>query len=222
MTLKRLIFIRPGETDWNLTGRWQGWVQSPLNELGRQQIGRLSMFIRHIGLSALYSSDNRRARESAEIIATQLPFEPIYDKRLRERSIGYFQGLTVPEIHGWYPDEYRKLLADPEGYKIPAGESLNEVKERAGAALDDIIASAKKGSEVETIAILSHTTTLRTMIKKLLPDTDLTNIAFANSSVTTLGFNDGEWQLNATNDVMHLEGLETRHMPADPRGDDAT
>ena len=37
MTVKRIVFIRPGETDWNQQGRWQGWVNTPLNALGLMQ-----------------------------------------------------------------------------------------------------------------------------------------------------------------------------------------
>ncbi|MFW5691100.1 MAG: histidine phosphatase family protein [Chloroflexota bacterium] len=221
MPIKRLVFIRPGETDWNLQGRWQGWVASPLNELGQQQMARLAGFIRHIGITRLYTSDLHRARQSAEILAEELGQEPIYDSRLRERSIGEFQGLNVPEIHGWYQDEYRKLLADPEGYRVPGGESIEDVRVRVRQFLDEILAEGNKAKGDQTIAVLSHTIAIRLMVKQLQPSCDLTDVTFLNSSVTTLVNNgDDTWRLTAVNDVSHLEGLETRYMPADLRGDD--
>jgi broad specificity phosphatase PhoE len=220
MAIKRFIFIRCGETDWNLKGRWQGWVASPLNDLGRQQIQRLSNFIRHIGLNQLYCSDHRRAQESAEILAERLDFDPIYDERLRERSIGFFQGLTVPEIHGWYPEEYKGLLADPEGYRMPLGESTNDVKVRAQSFLDEVLKTVDKKDDELTIGVLSHTTTIRLMIRHLIPEVDLANISFSNSSVTTVAREKGDWRLVTVNDLMHLEGLESRFMPYDIRGDD--
>lgn len=223
MPLKRLVFIRSGETAWNLAGRWQGWVAAPLNELGQQQMHRLANFIRHIGLGALYSSDNRRARESAQILAEKLGFDPIYDSRLRERSIGYFQGLTVPEIHGWYHDEYAQLLADPENYKIPGGESMVEVRERTADFLAEIMkVYGTKDETHETLGILSHTFTTRLMLKQLVPDIDLSAMSFDNSSVTTIMRGDDGWHLVRANDITHLEGLVSRHMPPDVRGDDAT
>ncbi len=221
MPLKRLVFIRSGETDWNLSGRWQGWVASPLNELGRIQMNRLANFMRHLGLSALYSSDNRRASESAEILATKLGFLPIYDERLRERSIGHFQGLTVPEIHGWYADEYRELLRDPENYQIPGGESMAQVRVRAQQAIHDILKISDKEQKTElTVGVLSHTSTMHVMLKELIPGLDLADTVFSNSSVTTVVRESDGWRLVQANDLSHLDGLQSRHMPSDVQGDD--
>src|SRR5579871_2666095 len=103
MTVKRIVFIRPGETDWNRLGRWQGWVSIPLNDLGVRQARALATFIRHIGMGALYTSDLKRAAQTADLLAEQLSFQPIPDARLRERSIGFWQGLTQAELQAWYP-----------------------------------------------------------------------------------------------------------------------
>ena len=65
MAVKRVVFIRPGETEWNKIGRWQGIVGVPLNGHGRAQAERLAKFVRNINLDALYSSDLRRAKDTA-------------------------------------------------------------------------------------------------------------------------------------------------------------
>lgn len=214
MALKRLIIIRPGETDWNLHGRWQGWVEIPLNEHGRVQVQRLANFMRNLGLDALYSSDNRRARESAQILGEALELDPIFDERLRERSIGIWQGLIVPEIHGWYAEEYAQLEADPDGYVIPGGESLGQVRERVTAALNEIIKAADADDDVQAVGVISHSTTIRLIMKSLLPDVDLSREVFGNTAVTSLiREDDGTWKVTAINDQMHLEGLESRYMP---------
>lgn len=214
MALKRLLLIRPGETDWNLTGRWQGWVAAPLNEHGRQQVYRLANFIRNIGVNKLYSSDNRRAVDTAEILAEVLGYAPIYDERLRERSIGHWQGLILPEVRAWYPEEYAELMRDPENYVIPDGESVAQVRERLMAALRDIIANAESLEQNLTVGVVTHTTTIRVLISCLLPEVDLNETTFGNTSVTTLTKNqDDSWWLVTTNDCTHLEGLEARYMP---------
>lgn len=218
MSVKRLVFIRPGETNWNLQGRFQGWVESPLNEYGRLQIERLANFIRNLGLSVLYSSDIRRAKESAEILAARLGYPPIYDERLRERSVGHWQGLTVPEIHGWYASEYTEFQKDPDTYQIPGGESLVQVKKRAQACLKEILKTHDKDDNI-TVGIVSHTITINMMLKMLLPEVDTTPRTFGNSSVTTV-LNDGKlWRITADNDTAHLEGKIARVMPYDERGD---
>ncbi|MEO8396264.1 MAG: histidine phosphatase family protein, partial [Chloroflexota bacterium] len=121
MTVKRIVFIRPGETDWNKQGRWQGWVSNPLNELGLRQARALAKYVRNIGMGALYTSDLKRALETADCLAEQLGFEPIPDERLRERSIGQWQGLTQAELRTWYPDDYATMLKDVDGYRVPGG-----------------------------------------------------------------------------------------------------
>jgi|FLYN01.1.fsa_nt_gi broad specificity phosphatase PhoE len=204
MTVKRVILIRPGETDWNRLGRWQGWVATPLNEHGRRQTQALAKFVRNIGMSALYSSDLRRAVETAELLAERLGFAPVYDARLRERNIGAWQGLTLEEMRDWYPDEYEQLLADVDEYRIPGGESRAEVRARMVSMFDAIL----KEDKGETVGILSHTTALRALLSELLPECDPNSIEVSNTSVTTLARTDAErWQLVAANDVMHLEGL---------------
>ncbi|MEQ8677525.1 MAG: histidine phosphatase family protein [Aggregatilineales bacterium] len=215
MALKRVMFIRPGETDWNLNGRWQGWVAIPLNELGRQQIKRLAGFIRNLGVDAMYSSDTKRAIESANIIGEQLQFTPIFDERWRERNIGHWQGMILPEVRDWYADEYQSMLDDINTYRIPGGgESRDDVRKRVQSAFKEIVKKWDKEKDPINVGILTHTTAIRVLMETLIPDLDLTEVPFGNSSVTTITRADnGSWKLTAANDTTHLEGLESRYMP---------
>ncbi len=90
-------------------------------------------------MSALYTSDLRRALKTADCLAEQLSFQPIPDERLRERNIGLWQGLTRAEIEAWYPDDYAAMLADVDGYRVAGGESRSDVRVRVQAALADIL-----------------------------------------------------------------------------------
>ncbi len=217
MSVKRLVFIRPGETTWNFQGRFQGWVESPLNDYGRLQIERLANFIRNLGLNGLYSSDIRRAKESAEILSSRLGYPPIFDERLRERSVGHWQGLTVPEIHGWYAEEYAEFEKEPDKYQIPGGESLGQVRKRSQACLKEIL-KKHDGEENITIGIMSHTITINLMLELLLSKDDIKQRQFGNSSVTTLLNNGKEWRVTADNDTAHLEGNIARVMPPNEMG----
>jgi alpha-ribazole phosphatase/probable phosphoglycerate mutase len=207
MTVKRVIFIRPGETDWNRQKRWQGWVAVPLNEHGRRQAQRLANYIRNIGMSVLYTSDLKRAIETADLLAEKLGYAPIPDERLRERNIGSWQGLTPDEMSQWYPAEYGQLLADHHNFRVPGGESRNDVKKRILVAFNDIVAQDKG----ETIGIMSHTTAIHELLSELIPGTQADNVGVSNTSVTTIARGeDGHWRLVASDDITHLEGLETR------------
>lgn len=205
MALQRVLFIRPGETDWNRDGRWQGWVAVPLNEHGRLQAKRLARFTRNFGLDALYSSDLKRTRETAEIIADSLPFDAIFDERLRERHIGEWQGLTLREIKDWYPEHYAELRADPLGYKIAGGESRQDAIDRALKSLSEI----QQRDDYKTVGILSHTTVIRGLLSALVPNTDPFQEEFANISVTTIAKGDDDvWRVVQYNDISHLDGME--------------
>jgi broad specificity phosphatase PhoE len=210
MTVKRVIFIRPGETDWNQHVRWQGWVASPLNDLGKRQAERLASYIRHINLKALYTSDLKRALQTAAILTQNLGFDLIPDERLRERKIGEWQGLTIDEMRAWYPDEYQNLLTDAENYRVPGGESRADVRKRMVEAFDTII----KQDKGETVGVISHTTAIHELLAAIIPDNTNQEVAVSNTSVTTIALNEaGKWQLVASDDVLHLEGLPTQTSP---------
>ena len=205
MVVKRVVFIRPGETDWNKIGRWQGIVGVPLNEHGRLQAERLAKFVRNIGMEALYSSDLRRAKDTAEIIAGTANVKPVYDMRLRERGMGEWQGLTINEIRSWYPEDYSRVQADPEGFQVPAGESRRQVAQRVLSAFEDII-----GRGGNTIGVISHTTAIRGLLAELVPSSDPYNLQFRNMSVTTVAQSeDGSWAISQLDDVTHLEGISS-------------
>jgi broad specificity phosphatase PhoE len=190
-------------------GRWQGWVAAPLSEHGRRQAEALANFVRNIGMSALYTSDLRRAVETAESLAQRLGFAPLKDARLRERNIGDWQGMTLDEMRAWYGDEYAKLLKDPNGYRVPGGESRNDVRKRMRAAFDEIVSKVHG----ETVGLLSHTTALKTLLEDLLPGYVPQELKLDNTSVTTIRRIDSGWELVAADDITHLEGLETKAVP---------
>jgi probable phosphoglycerate mutase len=206
MSIKQLVFIRPGETSWNRLGRWQGQVAVPLNEHGRIQAERLARFIRPIGLNSLYTSDLVRAAETAQIIGQPIGLTPTLEKRLRERHIGIWQGLTPDEVATWYPEEFRQLQQDPDGYQIAGGESRRQVVKRVQAVLDDIMA---RGSG-QTVGIVSHSTAMRAIISALIPEFDPYDHDFSNISVTTLRHDEENdtWKITQINDLSHLEGME--------------
>jgi broad specificity phosphatase PhoE len=206
MSAKRVIFVRTGETGWNVEERWQGWLDVPLNEHGRQQVERVAYLMRNIGLGALYSSDLRRAVDTADVIGRHAEVKPVLDQRLRERNIGRWQGLKLSEVREWFPDEYAAYTADRLRFRIPDGESLLEVQVRMRAAFDDYV--AKDGGE--SICVVSHTVSIRVLLMTLIDGFDADAVRLGNSSVTTIVRNGDGWRIVVPNDITHLEGLESR------------
>ena len=113
--MTRLLLVRHGESEWNAIGRWQGWADPPLSELGTRQA---LVGARAVGaVDAIVSSDLQRARMTADIIASELGIGPVVvDAALRERDAGSWTGLTRTQIEtewpGWLAEGKR-----PEGYE---------------------------------------------------------------------------------------------------------
>ena len=89
-----ILLARHGETDWNRAGRWQGWADPPLNETGRVQARELAEQLRTIPFDAVYSSDLRRAHETALIVGEPHGVPVVTEPGLREIDVGSWSGLT--------------------------------------------------------------------------------------------------------------------------------
>ncbi|MFL5896110.1 MAG: histidine phosphatase family protein, partial [Thermoleophilaceae bacterium] len=92
---------------------------------------------------ALYTSDMRRARETAAIVAERVGLEPVAEPRVRECAWGAWEGRLVEDIAREEPEHWQAWLDAGESFRFPSapgkpGESLAEHMQRTAAALDDI------------------------------------------------------------------------------------
>lgn len=155
-----LYLVRHGETDWNVQGRWQGQVDVALNERGRQQAQHSAEMLRSVPLVAIYSSDLMRAAETARAIARVNPAPLVLEPRLREIHQGEWQGLLVGEIEARYAEAYYQRRQNPLIVAAPGGETTQQVRERALAAVGDLLARHPQGN----VAVVSHGFTLAVLI----------------------------------------------------------
>ena len=113
-----LLILRHGQSEWNAEGKWQGQADPPLTELGEKQAKAAAQKLLSVshGFDKITSSDLRRARRTAEIIAQVIGGDVSVYKEFRERDAGAWQGLTRSEIETSWPN----AIADqrwPEGYE---------------------------------------------------------------------------------------------------------
>jgi len=134
--LTRLCLIRHGETDWNVVGRLQGWIDIPLNALGIRQAEAVATSLSPGDFDALYSSDLSRARMTANAIGAVLSLPVALDTRLRERNLGALQGLMPAEADTQFPAAYARLKARRPDYEPPEGERVEAFAQRVGEVLD--------------------------------------------------------------------------------------
>lgn len=158
--MTRLILIRHGETDWNVEGRYQGQADPPLNARGLDQARQLAdgangpPFLRDAGLTVLYSSPLRRARQTAEVLAETLHLPLYLEPRLMEIHQGDWQRCLRADIAARYPDLFRRWETEPWQVTPPGGESLVQVRERVYAAVDELL--ARHAPQEAVIGLVTH------------------------------------------------------------------
>ena len=141
MPTTRILLARHGETEWNRVGRWQGQADPPLNDTGRQQAKALAAQLEDDEIAAVYSSDLRRARETAGIVAQRLGLPVTEERALREIDVGSWSGLTRDEVRERYPDGFARWLAGEIGHD---GETREQLADRVVGAVEHI-ANAHSG-----------------------------------------------------------------------------
>ncbi|MBD0348367.1 MAG: histidine phosphatase family protein [Thermoleophilia bacterium] len=109
-----VLLVRHGETDWNRDRRIQGQSDPPLNAAGREQARDLAERLAGTRLDAVYASDLRRARETAEILAARLAMPVVVDPQLRELDFGSWEGWTVEELQERDPENVARWLETGE------------------------------------------------------------------------------------------------------------
>ena len=154
-----IYFARHGETDWNIAMRVQGTTDIPLNENGMKQANLLfeNLDKENVKLCQIYSSYQRRALTTAEIVGARCNVPVKVIRGLEELNFGLFEGHTWEEIGMLYSDEHSKWQSNKRYNKAPNGESYQELLERVFAALDQIIEEAKANLDSgRDILILTH------------------------------------------------------------------
>ena len=137
-----VYFLRHGQTEWNLQGRFQGQKDSPLTALGRVQAedqGRLlRALIADWRAVDVWVSPLGRTRKTAEIALRNVPAMPEIVPELAEINVGGWQGLRRAEIEKLEPrlaigsqsERLRCILA------APGGESYDAFSARIRSVLE--------------------------------------------------------------------------------------
>jgi broad specificity phosphatase PhoE len=135
-----VYLARHGETEANAEGRVQGWLDPPLNDRGRAQARQLAAEAQPVGLRALYTSQLRRARETADIVAESVGIAPRVDDRFAESRRGDWEGRLLREIERDDPEGWEAWQHAGEDFRFPGGESLREHADRVEAGLAEVAA----------------------------------------------------------------------------------
>jgi broad specificity phosphatase PhoE len=136
-----ILLARHGETAANVPPvRVMGRQDLPLTERGREQARALAAVVAAEGVEALYTSELRRARETAEIVGEALALDPRVDPRFAESNRGRWEGRLLCDIEREEPEAWQAWRRAGADFRFPGGESLREHLDRVVEALDDVAA----------------------------------------------------------------------------------
>jgi len=139
MNPAHICIARHGETDWNIAGILQGWIDVPLNAQGRQQAAAMAREFAAAGFSAVWSSPLIRARETAEIVAAALGLPaPACHDGLKERHFGAIQGIPKVELADLNPLLLQQILRRNPAAHFEEGETMDEFADRVLGGLMDM------------------------------------------------------------------------------------
>jgi broad specificity phosphatase PhoE len=159
-SLAGVWLARHGETNDNREPmRFQGFMDTPLNDTGRRQAAELAERVAGMGIVSLWASDLSRARETAEIVGKRIGLRPRLDPRLREASRGRWEGYRFIDIEREEPELYAAWRRGGAEWRFPGGESLLEQQQRVLACLKEIHA----GGELPALAVC-HGGSIRVML----------------------------------------------------------
>jgi len=205
----KLILVRHGETYWNDERRVQGGDSDiELNDTGLEQARKLAAFLENEPIIAILSSPLQRAIATAEIIAShhKLPVE--IDQGLRELKVGELEGMSVSNLSTTFSQFLMQWWQDGGAMKLPNGESLVELQQRAWKAVERLLERHKTNpehNEGTTMVVVSHYfVTLAIILKALnLPLDCFTKFKVDLGGVSILEFQDYGTRLLTFNDTSY-------------------
>lgn len=203
--MTKLYLTRHGETIWNTEGRFQGFANSDLTDLGVKQAQWLERRIRDLEIDVVYSSPTGRAYDTAKILEERRNVGITTHDDLREINVGVWEGKNQDEIRELCQENHFNFWNKPSKYVPTEGaESYNEMADRSFKAVSDIV----KSNKGKRILVVTHTITIKSFMCRLENrDIDtLWNEPFVKqTSLTEIHFTDDSYEIILNADMSHHE-----------------
>lgn len=207
MSLTNILLVRHGRTEWNREDRFRGRADIALDELGIKQAQATAERIASgWSVSMIYCSPLKRAALTAETIGRKTGHEAIPLNGITDVDFGLWQGLSREEAQARDAEVFRQWQSEPERVHFPGGESLEEVRLRAGQTFDDLIMQ----HEGRTIVLVSHRVVCMLLILHVL-EVETSHFWQIGQDVCALNLfqvRDGVCYALMLNDTGHLNNLQ--------------
>ena len=189
----KIYFTRHGLTEYNKERRIQGLLDSPLTLEGKEKAKELGARLKDEGIEIIYSSDQKRAMDSAKIINEALKLDIISDRRLREVSMLSHEGMTWAESVATDPDREDLIMQRPDLFNEGGIYPYRDALEDAIAFIFELIKT-----KYEKVLVMTHGSKLRVITTVLegfdLKDTNKVEL-IKGLSLKIYDYNEGKFKL---------------------------
>ncbi len=199
------VLIRHGQTGWNKEARFRGRIDIDLDETGMRQAQAVGERFAQSELAAIYSSPLKRAMATAEPIGRRLGLQIVPLEGINDMNFGSWQGRSIDEVKEQDKELFDLWRYSPDKLSIPGGETLDDVRQRVTATMDDLAAK----HENDTVLLVTHRVVCKVLLCHLLglDNSHFWQIAQDTTAVNRFQVVGGRSTVTLINDTCHLRGL---------------
>jgi len=203
--MTEIIIARHGQTEWNVGEVFRGRIDIELDETGVKQAELLAEYLSRVKIDAIYSSPLKRALSTAKVIASNHQLEVEIAPGLIDFNYGEWQGLPHQEAKDKYRELYKQWTNNPHKVRIPAGETLDDVRKRAIGVVDEVTARYEG-----TVVLVAHRVVNKVLICVLLglDNSHFWDIRQDTCGITTFNYENGRFILTEHNNTSYLRSIQ--------------
>ncbi len=208
-----IYLVRHGQTAWNKEEIFRGRTDIPLDETGLRQAELTGEYFKGMEIHGIYASPLARAWETAQKIARfhTLKVQPL--NGIIDMSFGRWEGHPHQKIKKNDREIYRQWREEPHLVRLPGGESLEDVRVRAMAALEEMI--QLHGGK--TLVLVSHRVVNKVLICGILriDNSHFWQISQDPTAINLIQYKNGKYILSLMNETCHLKPLKDERARVD-------
>ena len=208
-----ILLVRHGETAWNRGKVFRGTHDIPLNDNGRNQAQLTSNALRSRKIDVAYTSPLSRAAETAEIVLKPHRIEAASHRGLLDFNYGDWTGQKDADVAKQWPEEHAEWSARPHSLRVPGGDTLKEVFDRAFEAMEEIA----RRHDGQSVALFAHRVVNKLLVIGAL-GLSLDRFPFiiqGNCCVNEFERTEEGYLINCINDTAHIRNAGTDLLKAD-------
>jgi broad specificity phosphatase PhoE len=201
-----VYLIRHGQTAWNREEIFRGRTDISLNEVGFREAELIGEYLKGKDIHVIYSSPLLRARETARRIAQVFNLKVLSLEGIIDMSFGKWEGRPLKEVQIFDKELYLQWREKPHLVRLPEGETLDEIRVRAMAAVEGVL----RFHHGMNIVLVSHRVINKVIICSVLgiDNSHFWQIAQDTAAINLIQFKEGKYILSLLNETCHLKTLK--------------